>query len=128
MEEVSLGQTIVSITTNHKSLGFIWFIWWYAFGYAAPWLFPATFNGGDPNLVCSSADFFSLFNDYDLTLNVQSFTEKSPGHIKNKIRKHRIRIFSFHQANFTQVSKLQFSFCSCSTYRMFFSQISLTYY
>ena len=44
------------------------------------------------------------------------------------IRKHRIRIFSFHQANFTQVSKLQFSFCSCSTYRMFFSQISLTYY
>jgi len=79
LEEVSLGATIVSIVTDHKRLGFLWFIWWYSFGYAAPWLFPATFNGGDPNLLCSSADFFSLYNDYELTLNIQSFTEKSPG-------------------------------------------------
>ena len=39
----------------------LWFLmgllWFYAAGDAGPFMFPSTFNGGDPNLVCSSLDF-----------------------------------------------------------------------
>ena len=40
---------------------------------------PDIFNGGDPNLLCSSTDYIFLFNDLDLRANINSFSEKSPG-------------------------------------------------
>ena len=44
-------------------------------------LIPRTFSstGGVINLRCSSEDYFQLllYHDYDLTLNIRSFTEKS---------------------------------------------------
>ena len=75
----SFGDVIVQLITNKELPGFYIFLWGYAFGYAGPWLFPTIFNGGDPNLKCSSADFFQLMNDHDLTLDIQSFTELSVG-------------------------------------------------
>jgi len=45
----------------------------------APWMNPDIFNGGDPNLLCSSTDYIFLFNDLDLRANINSFSEKSPG-------------------------------------------------
>ena len=75
----SFGDVIVQLITNKELSGFYIFLWGYAFGYAGPWLFPTIFNGGDPNLKCSSADFFQLMNDHDLTLDIQSFTELSVG-------------------------------------------------
>jgi hypothetical protein len=54
-------------------------LWWYAAGFAGPWLFPSTFSGGDPNLSCSSLDFFAMLADSDLSLNINSITSRSPG-------------------------------------------------
>ena len=76
----SMWDAIVQLVTNKEYFGFVWAFWWYCFGYAGPWMFPTTFSstGGVTNLRCSSEDYFQLFLDHDLTLNIQSFTEKSP--------------------------------------------------
>ena len=79
MEFKSFGALIQALVSSTEWPGIYIWLWGYAFGYAGPWLFPAIFNGGDPNLKCSSADFFQLLNDHDLTLDIQSFTELSPG-------------------------------------------------
>ena len=79
LELKSFGELILKLISDKFWPGLYMFFWWYSFGYAGPWLFPSIFSGGDPNLRCSSADFFQLLNDHDLTLDVQSFTELSTG-------------------------------------------------
>ena len=79
LELKSFGELILKLISDKFWPGVYMFFWWYSFGYAGPWLFPAIFSGGDPNLKCSSADFFQLMNDHDLTLDIQSFTELSTG-------------------------------------------------
>ena len=79
LELKSFGELILKLISDKFWPGLYMFFWWYSFGYAGPWLFPTIFSGGDPNLRCSSADFFQLLNDHDLTLNVQSFSELSTG-------------------------------------------------
>ena len=78
LELDSLSQLINKLISDKFWPGIFIFFWFYAFGYGGPWYFPAIFNAGDPNLKCSSADYFQLLNDYDLTLNIQSFTQLSP--------------------------------------------------
>jgi len=79
LELGSFGELILELVTGKFWPGLYVLFWGYAFGYSGPWLFPTVFNGGDPNLKCSSADYFQLLNDHDLTLNIQSFTELSSG-------------------------------------------------
>jgi len=61
----------------------LWFLmgwlWFYAAGFAGPWLFPSTFGAGNPNLVCSSVDFFAMLAESDLNLNINSITSRSQG-------------------------------------------------
>ena len=78
LEIDSFGQVILNLITDKFWPGVYIFFWVYAFAYGGPWYFAAIFNGGDPNLKCSSADYFQLLNDHDLTLNIQSFTQLSP--------------------------------------------------
>ena len=79
LEKSGFGPTLVGIVTDKADAGLIWYLWWYAFGYGGPWYFPNIFSGGDPNLQCSSAEFFELISDHGLTLNIQSFTAAAPG-------------------------------------------------
>jgi len=64
--------------TEIFTVGCLWYqlgwTWFYAVGYAGPWLFPSTFNGGDPNLLCSSEDLLSILADTDLNTNLGSIT------------------------------------------------------
>ena len=59
----------------------LWFLmgwlWFYAAGFAGPWMFPSTFSGGDPNLECSSLDFFAMLAESDLNLNINSITRST---------------------------------------------------
>ena len=77
LEFKSLGETIESFITDKGTFGLFNWFGWYAFGYAGPWFFPSIFNGGDPNLQCSSSDYLELLGKHDLTLDIQSFTELS---------------------------------------------------
>jgi len=82
-----IGATLDSISdllrnqrnfTEIFTVGCLWYqlgwTWFYAVGYAGPWLFPSTFNGGDPNLLCSSEDLLSILADTDLNTNLGSIT------------------------------------------------------
>ena len=74
----SLTDAVTRIFFEPFTHSFLHWIWWYAFGFSGPWMFPNTFHGGDPGIEAGSAQYFALFKDFDLTLNIQSFTEKSP--------------------------------------------------
>ena len=74
----SLGQAVALIVTDKYYQGVLHFLWWYAFGFSGPWMFPGTFGQGLPDIEVSSKDFFHLVRDYNLSLNIQSFTDKSP--------------------------------------------------
>ena len=77
----TLWQTIIGLVTDQQMVGWLMFWWWYAVAYGGPWMFPTTFaaTGGVTDLRCSSSSFLQLINDHDLTLDIQSFTELSPG-------------------------------------------------
>ena len=77
LEYKSLGETIEKFLTEKETFGLFNWFGWYAFGFAGPWFFPAVFNGGDPNLECSSSDYLELLGKHDLTLDIHSFTELS---------------------------------------------------
>ena len=53
---------------------FLGWVWFYTAGFAGPWLFPSIYSGGDPNLSCSSVDFFILMFNTNLSTNVRSIT------------------------------------------------------
>ena len=74
----SLAHALTLVLTDSWSKSSLHWIWWYAFGFSGPWMFPRTFNGGDPDIRAGSEQYFTLLSDLDLTLNIQSFTEKSP--------------------------------------------------
>jgi len=74
----SLAHAVTLIVTEKYYQAALHFLWWYAFGFSGPWMFPATFGAGSPEIQASSRDYFQLLRDHDLTLNIQSFTEKSP--------------------------------------------------
>jgi len=63
----------------------LWFhlgwLWFYAAGFAGPWLFPSTFNGGDPDLLCSSEDFFTMLADTELNTDISSITSGSESEV-----------------------------------------------
>jgi len=71
----SLGETFDKFTT--EDFGLVNMLGWYSVGYAGPWLWPEVFNGGDPNLACSSADYLELFGKHQLTMDIEAFTELS---------------------------------------------------
>ena len=79
LEKSGFGPALVGIVTDKADAGLIWYLWWYAFGYGGPWYFPNIFSGGDPDLQCSSEEFFQLISDHGLTLNIQSLTAAAPG-------------------------------------------------
>jgi hypothetical protein len=63
---------------------FFWnavYFWGYAVGFSGPFLFPDTFRSDDPNLACSSRDFFSVLANSDLSLNIDSLASKSEGEL-----------------------------------------------
>ena len=81
----SIGEFLVAerslseLITDQALWFYLGWLWWYAAGFAGPWMFPSTFNGGDPNLVCSSVDFFAMLAESDLNLNINSITSRSQG-------------------------------------------------
>eukprot|EP00092_Neocalanus_flemingeri_P038742 GFUD01042184.1.p1 GENE.GFUD01042184.1~~GFUD01042184.1.p1 ORF type:complete len:479 (+),score=92.59 GFUD01042184.1:52-1488(+) len=84
----ALFDTIGELVVNERLLADLitdlelWFIigwaWFYAAGFAGPWMFPSTF-GGDPHLGCSSMDYFSMLADSDLSLNIATITSRPVG-------------------------------------------------
>jgi len=94
-------DTVGDFFVNERSLADLvtdqglWFtlgwLWLYAAGFAAPWLFPSTFNGGDPNLQCSSEDFLALLAESKLSTDVKSITTRSKGEMI--IFTERLRIY-----------------------------------
>jgi len=70
---------LTDIITDQGLWFFLGWLWFYAAGFSGPWLFPATFSGGDPNLQCSSVDFFAMLADSDLNLNIKSISSRSKG-------------------------------------------------
>ena len=85
LEPASLGQAVSLIVTDKYYQGLLHWVWWYAFGYSGPNMFPGTFFGsGHPSLTPSSRDFFSLVSAHNLSLNIRTFTDLSP--VKAKLR------------------------------------------
>jgi len=73
-----MEKSLAEIMTDKGFWFFLGYLWFYAVGFSGPWMFPATFNtGGDPNLLCSSVDFFSMMADSELNLNIKSISSRS---------------------------------------------------
>jgi len=66
------------LLTDLTSDPVLWFylgwVWFYGWGFAGPWLFPRIYSGGDPNLSCSSVDFFLLMFNTKLSTSLKSIT------------------------------------------------------
>merc|ERR1719481_1470243 len=89
-----IGATLDSISdllrnqrnfTEIFTVGCLWYqlgwTWFYAVGFAGPWLFPSTFNGGDPDLLCSSEDFLTMLADTELNTDISSITSRSESEV-----------------------------------------------
>ena len=63
MEMKSLADAVGKLAEIGEYFGFVMLSLWYGPGDGGPWFFPEIFNGGNPNLECSSEDFFSLLSD-----------------------------------------------------------------
>ena len=85
----SLSHAVTLIVTDKYYQGVLHWLWWYAFGFSGPFLFPGTFVAGSPSLGVSSSDYFSLVSAHNLTLGIQTFTQLSPAKAKLRIEKIR---------------------------------------
>jgi len=81
----TIGELLISerlltdVITDMEFVGLLGWLWFYAVGFAGPWLFPSTFSGGDPNLACSSVDYFAMLAESDLSLNIATITSRPQG-------------------------------------------------
>merc|ERR1719186_2039699 len=81
----TIGELLISerlltdVITDLEFVGLLGWLWFYAVGFAGPWLFPSTFSGGDPNLACSSVDYFAMLAESDLSLNIGTITSRPQG-------------------------------------------------
>jgi len=81
----TIGELLISerfltdVISDKEFVALQGWLWFYAIGFAGPWLFPSTFSGGDPNLACSSVDYFSTLAESDLSLNIATITSRSQG-------------------------------------------------
>jgi len=76
------ARSITDLITNVSLWFFIGYEWSYAAGFAGPFMFPRTFNGGDPYLMCSSLDFFNLVAESDLDFNIGTVRRRTRGELK----------------------------------------------
>ena len=87
LNPASLGQAVSLIVTDRYYQGVLHWVWWYAFGFSGPAMFPGTFLGSaDPSLTPSSRDYFSLVSAHNLSLNIRSFTDLSPARAKLRLQ------------------------------------------
>ena len=70
-------RLITDVLTTPELIFLLGWLWFYAAGFAGPWLFPSTFSGGDPYLECDSRDYFSVLEDSGFDLNLESIKLKS---------------------------------------------------
>ena len=83
----SLAHAVTLIVTDKYYQGVLHWVWWYAFGFSGPAMFPSIFLGsGDPTLALSSRDYFSLVATHNLTTNIRTFTDLSPAKAKLRIQ------------------------------------------
>jgi len=68
---------ITDVFTNPELIFLLGWLWFYAAGFAGPWLFPSTFSGGDPYLECDSRDYFPVLQESGFDLNLDSINSKS---------------------------------------------------
>ena len=73
------GRFIRDVIVKKEFLFLMGWLWWYALGFSGPWLFPAIFSGGNPYLACSSDDYFSILAVNDLSLNINTITNRPQG-------------------------------------------------
>ena len=81
----SLSHAVTLVVTDKYFQGVLHWLWWYAFGFSGPALFPGTFGAGDPSFGVSCKDYFSLVAAHNLSLNIQSLTSLSPAEAKLRI-------------------------------------------